>query len=158
MLVGVAELIDGILADRGLAGEEGADSGSFATEPSQTLGVGHGIGPAAAELFGERNPQNVVLFGERDGLVVVAVLDVAKLFGGAKFAAKGVDVRQNRVGWVRRHGVVLLRTILRRRRPAAPGQSEEVVPHVDFAAPAPVRKLPKSVAETLHDSRPGSAW
>ena len=78
-------------------------AGPFAADARQRPGVSHRIGAAAAIFDGHRHAEQIVLFGQLDGLIVVAMLDIAELFAGAQLLAIGVDVGQYLFASIRCH-------------------------------------------------------
>ena len=102
-LLVVAPGHDRIFADGGVAGEEGAHAGAFAADAGQGAGIGHRVGAAAAVFRGHGHAEQVVLAGQRNDLIVVAMLDVAQLLDGPNFLAKRLDIRKQPLLIRRRH-------------------------------------------------------
>ena len=67
-------------------------------------GLIRGVGPATAILDRHGHAQQVVLLGQFNGLVVVAMLDVAQLFDGPQLATIGIDVGQKLGAGIGLHG------------------------------------------------------
>src|SRR5205807_3819840 len=100
-LVVVAPGGDGVFADGGVPGEEGAHAGPFAANAREGLDVGDGVGAAPAVGGGDGHGEQVVFARQGDDLIVVAVLDVAQLLDRTNLLAERLDVLQQAllVGW-----------------------------------------------------------
>jgi hypothetical protein len=122
LLAAVGE--DGVLADGGVAGEEGADAGALAADAHQGAQIGDGVGAAAAVLDRHGHGEDVVLFGQGDDLVVVLVFDVTEFLVRPDLLAEGLDVVEEAFAIVRfHHG----RRILREGRARRDGPKVSVV-------------------------------
>src|SRR5262249_35306236 len=98
---------DGVLADGGVAREEGANAGALAADARQGAGIGDGIRPASAVLDRHRHAEDVVLASQRQHVVVEKIFDVAKLLNRSNLLAERLDVVQELLLVGRVHGAGL---------------------------------------------------
>jgi hypothetical protein len=106
----VAPHPDRVRADGGMTGKEGPHSGPLLPDARQGPNISGGVHAAAAVGHRDRHGQNAVLAGQRNHLIVEAVLDIAKLLARANLLAELFHVCQQAIafGIVHVQGSILL--------------------------------------------------